>query len=355
MYQFGYKDANTCAGCYAISSNNCPSTLTAGASCQVGVEFRPTGSGTKTANFTVYSTVAGGGGTVVSALTGVGSTTIYVNPSMNGTVGNSTSPFKTIKQATDIASSGMTIQLASGTYSTASNGETFPVNVPAGVSLIGDETSKGNGASPVFIAGPTGNTEAVSLGAGSTIAGVKTTSSSTFFAILISSVANATVRNNTVTSSTSGIDVYHATNPVITGNSVTSNTNQGVVLYSTSGAVVSGNNISSNGGIAIYSSGGSSGIVENNSLRSNGWGLQADSTTLDAGSGGGTGHSSGNNDFACNATNGVLVNGSSTSGTFSAENNLWDHNPPTSADITAASGNVTLDVANAHLATNPCP
>ena len=58
-----------------------------------------------------------------------------VNPSGDAT-------FKTITQALAIAQSGDTIQLAKGTYSQAT-GEQFPLVIPEGVTVIGDETSEG--------------------------------------------------------------------------------------------------------------------------------------------------------------------------------------------------------------------
>ena len=58
-----------------------------------------------------------------------------VNPNGNAT-------FKTITQALAIAQSGDTIQLAKGTYSKAT-GEQFPLVIPEGVTVIGDEISEG--------------------------------------------------------------------------------------------------------------------------------------------------------------------------------------------------------------------
>jgi hypothetical protein len=73
------------------------------------------------------------------------SPTLYVNPS-NGRDSNSGSnqaPFKTLTQALKKVAMGMTIALAPGTYSPAS-GEQFPLIVPAGVTVKGDEASKGS-------------------------------------------------------------------------------------------------------------------------------------------------------------------------------------------------------------------
>src|ERR687885_79121 len=86
--------------------------------------------------------------------------TLYVNPQTgkDAGAGNSQSPFKTLTRALAAASTGTTIQLAAGTYN-AAGGEVFPLVVPAGVMLLGDEPSKGKGiliigsgkyASPTF-------------------------------------------------------------------------------------------------------------------------------------------------------------------------------------------------------------
>ena len=85
---------------------------------------------------------------------------LYVNPTSgsDSAAGSQSAPFKTIARALQQIRSGTTIQLASGTYSTAS-GETFPLFIPSGVTVLGNESNKGNGiqitgggtyASPTF-------------------------------------------------------------------------------------------------------------------------------------------------------------------------------------------------------------
>ncbi|NJO70608.1 MAG: DUF1565 domain-containing protein, partial [Oscillatoriales cyanobacterium RM1_1_9] len=72
--------------------------------------------------------------------------TLYVHPALGTDQGNGSqsAPFKTITKALTKASAGTTIQLEMGTYDAAS-GETFPLKVPSGVSLVGNETSQGRG------------------------------------------------------------------------------------------------------------------------------------------------------------------------------------------------------------------
>lgn len=68
----------------------------------------------------------------------------YVNPDRgnNSATGDRDNPYKTLTRALQQARTGSTIYLSAGIYNTAS-GETFPLVVPEGVTLIGDEGSRG--------------------------------------------------------------------------------------------------------------------------------------------------------------------------------------------------------------------
>jgi parallel beta-helix repeat protein len=74
------------------------------------------------------------------------SSTFFINPaSGNDTAaGSQNAPLKTISRALAMAKAGDRIQLAAGTYNAAS-GETFPLTVPSGVTILGNESNKGNG------------------------------------------------------------------------------------------------------------------------------------------------------------------------------------------------------------------
>lgn len=87
------------------------------------------------------------------------SSALYVNPvsGNDSAAGTQAAPFKTIVRALQQARSGV-IQLAPGTYD-ASSGEVFPLVIPGGVTVVGNESVKGNGilvkgggiyASPTF-------------------------------------------------------------------------------------------------------------------------------------------------------------------------------------------------------------
>ncbi|HEY9818684.1 MAG TPA: S-layer homology domain-containing protein [Candidatus Obscuribacterales bacterium] len=68
----------------------------------------------------------------------------YVHPERgnNNATGDRANPYKTLTFALQRAPKGSTIYLNPGTYSTAS-GETFPIQIPEGVTLMGEESNRG--------------------------------------------------------------------------------------------------------------------------------------------------------------------------------------------------------------------
>ncbi|MEA5572938.1 DUF1565 domain-containing protein [Calothrix sp. UHCC 0171] len=70
---------------------------------------------------------------------------IYVNPVSgdDAAAGTQQAPFKTIAKALQQASAGLTIQLADGNYN-SQTGEKFPLLIPGGVNLVGNESNKGS-------------------------------------------------------------------------------------------------------------------------------------------------------------------------------------------------------------------
>ena len=73
-------------------------------------------------------------------------TTIYVNPALgeDGGGGDRSAPLKTLTRAISRAKPGTTVRLEVGTYS-AATGEIFPLKIPAGVIVAGNESGKGSG------------------------------------------------------------------------------------------------------------------------------------------------------------------------------------------------------------------
>ncbi len=76
----------------------------------------------------------------------VSPTVIFVNPTSgnDSAPGTQTSPHRTIARSLRRARPGDTVRLLPGTYSIAT-GETFPLVIPEGVTVLGDEASKGKG------------------------------------------------------------------------------------------------------------------------------------------------------------------------------------------------------------------
>ncbi len=70
--------------------------------------------------------------------------TFYVNPTngIDSNAGSLEAPFKTLTAALVKSTTGTTIKLANGSY-TATSGEKFPLVVKAGVTLVGDDATKG--------------------------------------------------------------------------------------------------------------------------------------------------------------------------------------------------------------------
>ncbi|MHC5827894.1 MAG: DUF1565 domain-containing protein, partial [Nostoc sp.] len=71
--------------------------------------------------------------------------TFYVNPvtGSDTNLGSQQAPFKTITQALKVATDNTKIQLAAGNYNAVS-GEVFPLTIPSGVIVAGDEANKGD-------------------------------------------------------------------------------------------------------------------------------------------------------------------------------------------------------------------
>jgi len=263
--------------------------------------------------------------------------------------GTQTSQFKTITYAMKVAKrSGSTVHVAPGAYNVA-NGENFPIMVPAGVLLIGNEDTKGSGTSIVGGGGQApGATAGVGIallpGAGSTIAGFTITNDnpalSGRYGLFLSN-SSVTLRNNTVTGATHKVGVYvdASTDHVITGNRIV------------------GNGGSSLGSGLAFVNGGVGSKVENNVITGNGFGVEYDVAGGDLGSGL-AGGSAGGNVISCNTQN-DLVSFATTTITITAESNFWDHSSPTVGsntgdDIYNSSGFANIDATLAMLASSPC-
>lgn len=160
-------------------------------------------------------------------------TTLFVNP-MNGNDatgdGSDRAPFKTITRALDVASANTVIQLAPGTYSTAT-GETFPIALKPRVTLQGDPATRGQA---IVIQGG-GSFASPSLGQQN---------------ITILGGANqASIVGVTITNPNSngyGIQI-ESSSPTITNSTLSGNGRGGVVIVGSSASVIRDNFFSQNG------------------------------------------------------------------------------------------------------------
>jgi len=273
-----------------------------------------------------------------------GSTGSDTNPGTQG------SPFKTITHALSVAKrSGNTVHVSAGTYS---SGETFPIIVPAGVLLIGDETNKGGGGTPTSIVGGGGQAPGATAGVGvallpgtgSTIAGFTITNNnpalSGRYGLFLNN-SSVTLRNNTVTGAThkAGIYVDASTNHMITGNHIVDNGG------------------SSMGSGLAFGKGGALSKVENNVITGNAFGVEYDVAGGDLG--GGSMNSAGGNVISCNTQN-DLVSFAQSAITIHAASNSWDHAPATRGsiagdDIYDSFGVANVDATPATQTSNPSP
>lgn len=252
-----------------------------------------------------------------------------------------TGPFRTITAALSCATSGDTVSVGTGVYGPSSSPpEAFPLVVRPGVNLIGDEANRGNqagaqvllsGCSPVtFTVNGHSYFGAVEPLANSTVAGFTITCPSGHG--IVPNGSNVTIRNNTLTANgQAGIAFDGAAAGNVLLNTITNNGNWGVVF-------------------SHLASGTYGAKLENNFVSGNADGVDIADSTIDLGGGG----SIGNNTLSCNTGDDLSEN--LVSGTVLAQNNLWDHVPPTTGtglggvDIRNNSG-ATFDTSSARFST----
>ncbi|MEW6775872.1 MAG: DUF1565 domain-containing protein [Bdellovibrionota bacterium] len=125
--------------------------------------------------------------------------------------GTQTDPFKTITHALSVAESGDLIKVAPGTYN-AGLGEIFPIQLVAGVSLIGDVPNKGDGTTATTIQGAAdsggGNFRTLVGADGASIAGFTIIAGTTNgYYGFATGATDVIVANNTFSGSYGGIDL----------------------------------------------------------------------------------------------------------------------------------------------------
>src|SRR5262249_29059123 len=151
--------------------------------------------------------------------------------------------FRTVTKGLSVALPGQTVKVNPGTYD-AAGGETFPLVVPGGVKLIGDEPALGNGAIATKLAGGGFTSEltiaaTVVVGKGATVAGFLVADAFDNLdacgvaALDVAGFAadGAIIRANTITGAMHhGVVVFHGAGVGITGNFIFKNNDDGVQL-----------------------------------------------------------------------------------------------------------------------------
>jgi parallel beta-helix repeat protein len=166
--------------------------------------------------------------------------------------GTPTKPLRTITYALQRRSlrNGTILQLAAGSYR-AEQGERFPLRIPRGITLRGDEATKGQN---VIIAGGgpfAGQSVALTLGDRAQLRGV--------------TVTNPLPR---------GYGIWlENTSPVLVSNRIRGNSQDGIVIRGASQAMILQNLIERNGTSGVAIEAASSPEVRGNLIRDNGYGI----------------------------------------------------------------------------------
>ncbi len=185
------------------------------------------------------------------------STILYVDPATgnDGNNGGTGEPFRTITQAIARAQSGQTIQLTSGTYD-QNSGETFPLTLKPGVSLLGNVSEQGKGITIT--------------GGGNFLSKTWAKQNVGIVAVDESTVKGITLGNP----NTRGTAVWvEAGSPTIANNVFTGNNREGVFVSGTATPQILSNLIKDNGGNGVSFTRGSGGLLAGNSIRTSGYGV----------------------------------------------------------------------------------
>jgi len=216
----------------------------------------------------------------VTAQVPIGAKIVYVNPATGtnqANAGTTAIPYKTITYAITQAAPGTTIQLASGTYN-SNSGESFPIMLKQGVTLQGDESSKGQGilitGGGVYIS-PTFARQNITILADNdiVISGVTVTNPNQRGTGVWVESTNPTIENCTFTNSLrEGIFVTGTGNPKIINNVFVQNQGNGVSIAKSAQGDIR-NNIFQDTGFGLAIGGSSTPLVVDNQIMNNQDGL----------------------------------------------------------------------------------
>jgi parallel beta-helix repeat protein len=188
-----------------------------------------------------------------------GSSMFYVNPSMgnDNADGTQANPYRTITRALRQATTGTRIQLSAGTYS-VSSGEIFPLVVPPGVSLLGNESNKGNSividGNGEYVSPSFGSQNvAVRLENGSQLRGITITNrAAKGTGVWIESAAPTVANNTFINCGREGVFATGNANPEIVDNVFQQNAASGVSIVRNAKGEIQRNTFQRTGfGIAI--------------------------------------------------------------------------------------------------------
>ena len=189
--------------------------------------------------------------------------TLYVNPATgsDSAAGSQSAPFKTITFALSQAQPGAVIQLAEGNYN-AANGEVFPLEVPPGIEIVGNEANKG---SSILIEG-TGAINSPTFG--SQNVALRLASDTALKGV---SITNPTKPGNRG----SGVWV-ESTNPTITNSTFNQCDREGIFVTGTGNPVIQSNVFTQNGGQGLTIVNNAKGEIRSNSFQKGGYGISVD-------------------------------------------------------------------------------
>ncbi|MEH2324166.1 MAG: DUF1565 domain-containing protein [Nostoc sp.] len=174
--------------------------------------------------------------------------------------GSQQAPFKTITQALKVSTDNTKIQLAEGNYNAAS-GEVFPLTVPSGVTVVGNETNKGNG---ILIEG-----------SGSYLSRTFAAQNVTFVLLDKAEVRGVTVTN--LASRGSGVWI-ESTAPTVANSTFTKCKREGIFTTGEANPVILGNVFNENAANGIAIAKNSKGQIIDNTCLKTGFGIAISDT-----------------------------------------------------------------------------
>ncbi len=259
--------------------------------------------------------------------------------------GSAGAPFKTITFALSQAANGDTVNVAPGFYDVVS-GETFPIVVPAGVRLLGDQPNKGKGPIPTAI-----------IGGGLIPASIEPGTNAVLLPEFDSAIGGFWIQNTNpvATWRRTGVVIAHASIR-LRNSTIENNPDSGVrFLPGASYGHVHDNRVRDNDAGLTFMGGGATVEIDDNIVSNNRIGVIVNASNIDLG--GGIAGSPGNNLLAFNTGADLAILGGVN---VSAQHNTWNHVPPTvhvgdaqakpdGVDIWVLDGNTVVNTTGAKL------